>query len=60
MQANHVHTDFPGLKVLVMDENGLVTYPPFLFGIDGVILKHVSIDKMRSVYQKHRVLFEAM
>ncbi|THG13186.1 hypothetical protein TEA_028737 [Camellia sinensis var. sinensis] len=28
--ANHGQTNFPGLKVLIMDDNGLVTDPPFL------------------------------
>ena len=27
VQANHVQTNFAGLKVLVMDDNGLVLYP---------------------------------
>nr|AAL66207.1 putative ethylene receptor [Pyrus communis] len=140
LQANHVQTNFPGLKVLVMDDNGVsrsvtkgllvhlgcdvttvssideflhvisqehkvvfmdVCMPgidgyelavriherftkrherPVLValtgsidkmtkencmrvGMDGVILKPVSVDKMRSVLSElleHRVLFEAM
>lgn len=28
--ANHAQTDFPGLKVLVMDDSGLVTLPSFV------------------------------
>lgn len=29
--TNHVRTSFPGLKVLLMDDNGLVTRVPFKF-----------------------------
>ncbi|KAJ6700739.1 ETHYLENE RECEPTOR 1-LIKE [Salix koriyanagi] len=106
-KANHGQTAFPGLKVLVLDENGSdgdqgtsratgvrcdnsaarlhekftknherplivaltgntdkVTKENCMrVGMDGVILKPFSVDKMRSVLSdllEHRVLFEAM
>lgn len=44
VQANHVQINFAGLKVLVMDDNGLVMLPCFQFPFSFLLLIKVSVS----------------
>ncbi|XP_062026646.1 ethylene receptor-like isoform X1 [Rosa rugosa] len=59
-QANHVHSDFPGLKVLVMDDNGVSRS-----ATEGLLV-HLGCDVtsvssseefLRVISQEHKVVF---